>query len=121
MDLVGKSDEKFSHHRKDVDAIAVKIDTAYEFAAGMPYNGIVAAEWELLRDPKGGLYGGFIKVWRKEGTVSVGYRIEKKRQISDAFDYIICIEANKQAPKACNQPASTDATTTGLAKEVVHE
>jgi hypothetical protein len=106
--LMDKGTEKYASHAKDIEKTTVKIDAAYEFAAGQAYNTIVATQWDILRDPNGGLYGGFVKTWSglPTKTVSKAYISEKKKQISDAFDYIICVEANKQAAKPCPVSAS---------------
>jgi hypothetical protein len=101
--LVDKSAEKFSVHKKDVESTTTRINAAYEFAAGQAKNEIVAGQWALLRDPQGPLYGGVISTWRAQTTLSPAYREEKKRQLSDAFDSIICVESNKQASNPCTR------------------
>ena len=52
--------------------------------------------------------------WRNVGSVGAVYRKDKEAQINRAFDYIICLEANKQAPTVC--PVSTSAQTQAPAK-----
>lgn len=104
--LIDKSGEPYARHVEDVDELTVKINSAYEFSAGTPRNAISAAQWNILRDPDGNLYGGFVSTWKDEGTTSAAYRKAKKRQVNRAFDYIICLEANKQTFKPCGPPAS---------------
>jgi hypothetical protein len=104
--LIDKSGERFSSRRREVETVSTKIDAAYEFAAGLPSNQIAAQQWQLIRDPAGGLYGDFIATWRRAGTLSPAFRTEKKRQIGQAFDYVICLEANKQAAASCQAAAA---------------
>jgi hypothetical protein len=99
--LIDKAGSPYTDHEKEVNALTTKINAAYEFSAGLPSNQISAQQWQILRDPNGGLYGGFVSVWKKYGSVSATYRQEKKIQISRAFDYIICLEANKKEATAC--------------------
>lgn len=101
--LIDKSGEKFSAHRPEVDALTIKIDSAFEFAAGIPNNQVSAAQWQVLRNPEGNLYGGFVRTWSgsKQGILSPAYRAGKRKEISDAFDKIICLEVNKKDAKNC--------------------
>lgn len=103
--LIDKSGDKIAAHKPEIDALTVKIDAAYEFAAGMPANEIAAAEWQKLRDPAGGLYGGFLRIWR-EGPLPPAFRDDKKKQIGAAFDQIICLEINKKEAQRCGVAAA---------------
>jgi len=99
--LIAKSGERYSQHVTDVDAVTLAINSAYEFAAGLPANHLSAEQWNILRDPDGGLYGDFVATWKRQGTTSPAYRREKARQLNHAFDEIICLEANKKSEKSC--------------------
>jgi hypothetical protein len=102
--LVAKSTGSYSGHVEDVEALNVKIDAAYEFAAGTPNNQISAEQWRLLRDPDGDLYGLFLNYWRQRGHLAPALSDQLGAQIGEAYDYIICLEANKQAQTSCRQP-----------------
>jgi len=108
--LIDKSNEPYDNHANAVDDLTTKINAAYEFAAGLPSNQISAAQWQILRDPNGKLYGGFLRRWRT-GPLSTAYRADKKRQINRAYDYIICLEANKKEPTVCPVAATTQSGT----------
>jgi len=97
--LIDKSSEPYGNHREDVEAATMKIDAAHEFVAGIPANAISAKQWEILRGD--GLYGGFVNTWANQGTTTEVYRTEKKKQLADAFDQIICLELNKNSPTTC--------------------
>ena len=98
--LVDKSGGRFKDHQRDVEALTTRIDAAYEFAAGLPANELSARQWQTLRNPQGGLYGGFLSIW-KQGTLPAEFREEKKRQLGKAFDEIICLEVNKKETQRC--------------------
>lgn len=100
--LIDKSNELYSIHAKEVDALTTKINAAYEFAAGTPYNQLSAQQWDILRDPKGQLYGAIIAGWKDRKRIpKAKAREENKLLIGKAFDEIICLEANKQTLKSC--------------------
>jgi hypothetical protein len=99
--MVDKSNEPYGKHGKEVDALNVKIDAAYEFAAGIPENQLSAQQWAILKDPDRHLYGGYINVWKTHGPVSAFFRDGAKRNIGAAFDEIICLEVNKQSLTSC--------------------
>lgn len=103
--LIDKAGDSFGNRRAEIEATTTKINAAYEYAAGLPSNQLTARQWDVLRDPNRNLYGGFIRVWRQNGTVPAGFRSELREQIGEAFDYIICLEANKKEARPCSQPA----------------
>lgn len=109
--LIDKSGSRYSSHSKEVELLTTRINAAYEFAAGLANNAVSAQQWNLLRDPNGNLYGGFVATWRKQGRTSAAYRSAKKRQIGNAFDYIICLESNKKGSTTC--AAAAAAATSG--------
>lgn len=100
--LVSKGTESYSGNAVAVEALNVKIDTAYEFSAGTANNQLSAQQWNIMRDPNRDLYGGFIREWRSRGHLPVYLVGEWKAQIAESFDYIICLEANKQASTTCS-------------------
>ena len=102
--MVAKSTDSYSRHAEEVEVLNVKIAAAYEFAAGTPNNQISAEQWRLLRDPDGDLYGLFLNYWRQRGHLAPAQSEQLGAQISEAYDYIICLEANKQAQTSCRQP-----------------
>lgn len=110
--LVDKSSRPYTASKNEIDAFTTKLNAAYEFAAGMAFNQIAAQQWQILRDPDGTLYGEFLRTWKAQKTLGPGFRAEYKAQLDEAFDYIICLEANKQAPKPCAAKAQTAAAAT---------
>ncbi|MBK0326400.1 hypothetical protein I5535_03745 [Rhodobacteraceae bacterium F11138] len=104
--MIDRAGRSYSSQQADVTALMTDIDAAYEFSKGLPRNGISARQWEVMRDPDGGLMGGFVAGWQRNHTVSEFFRDEKKRQIARGYDYIICLEVNKQKTTPCASLAS---------------
>jgi hypothetical protein len=103
--LIDKAGEKYASHKDEAEALTTKINAAYEFAAGLSDNSQSAQQWQLLRNPDGGLYGGFIRIW-KAGPLPPVFRDDKKIQIGRAFDEIICLEINKKETQRCTGAAA---------------
>ena len=93
--LMSKATQSYNEHQKEVEALTLELDKAYEYDRGRQLNKITVAQWDILRDPNRNLVGGFLKMWKAKGSLSEAYVIEKKRQIADAFDQIIQLESGK--------------------------
>ena len=101
VNLIAKSGERFSRHAAEVSSVTAAMDTAYELARATPGNELVTQQWEIMRNPEGALYGGFIKRWQANGTVSAAFREEITPQIAAAFDLMLCLENAKRTPMQC--------------------
>ncbi|MEO9779016.1 MAG: hypothetical protein ABJH07_08435 [Sedimentitalea sp.] len=101
--LIAKSGQPYSTHRTAVEILLVDVDAAYEYSNGLPKNGVVSAQWDILRDPDGNLLGGFARRWRNSGTLSPFIREEIRMQVGEAFDTIICVEINKREASVCEK------------------
>lgn len=101
MALIGQAGEPFAQHGAEVRALRVKLSGAREFAAGMPRNQISTRQWDLMINPGGGLAGGLLARWEREGTLGAGVVREQSAIIGRAFDDIICLEANKGEDTEC--------------------
>lgn len=93
--LMDKATEAYDGHRKDIDAVTLEIDKAYEYEKGRALNQITVSQWDLLRSPDHDLFGGFLKRWQEKGRLNPFFIGEKKKQVSSAFDQIIQLEAQK--------------------------
>ena len=96
-----KSGEPYSGHRDDVDALETRLSAAYEFSAGTPYNGESTVLWQTLLDPQSQLAVSYFDYWEEHGRVSAAYWRNMRVQVAEAFDTIICLEANKQKASRC--------------------
>lgn len=106
--LMDKSVEPFTSRRSEVEALTTKISAAYEYAAGLPSNQASATLWQILRNPNGNLYGGFVRKWQSDKTLKPGYISEKKIDVAEMFDFIICLEANKKESKSCSSVSAAE-------------
>jgi hypothetical protein len=102
--LMGKANEPFEQHHAEVAALRLDIEKAYEYAKGEPKNTLTTRQWEILKDPKGNLLGGFLARWQKEGTISPTFIEDKRDQVSKAFDEITGLETGKNKPAAPKNP-----------------
>ena len=100
--LMDKATGSFSEHEKEVEALILELNKAFEYDRGRQLNKITVAQWDVLRDPNRNLVGGFLKMWKAKGSLSVTYIAEKKKQVGDAFDQIIQLESGK--PRATKVP-----------------
>jgi len=102
LSVIDLAEKPYSANAVKVDSLMVDIDKAYEFSAGISNNDISAEQWSRIRDPRENFVGGFIEFWKSQGKgVSAGFRTEAKIGIGKAFDYIICLEANKREATPC--------------------
>lgn len=101
LSLMDKATEPYSKYEKKVDSLMTAIDEAYEYVHGVPSDDLSARQWEILKNPEGNLLDKFFVRWKSAGKLSRVYIHEFKGIISDAFDEIICLEANKKSAKLC--------------------
>lgn len=101
--LMDKAKEPYAAHQKDIDSLLVEVDKAYEFVNGIPSNSISAKQWYILKKPDGDLLGKFVLRWKERGTLSQTYIDEFKGPVADAFNEIICLEANKKEATKCSE------------------
>ena len=105
--LVDLSAEPYTKHEQTAVTLMTDVSAAREFSAGLPNNSISAAQWDAIRDPQRNLLGGYIGKWKARTGAGMAefFRKEVKTQLSRAFDYLICLEANKGAAKPCSNLA----------------
>ena len=101
LTLMDKATDSYSSRAKEAEAVA-DIDKAYEYDRGSALNSITVKQWEILRDPNGHLFGGFVRRWREKGALRPAYIEEKKPDIAEAFDQIIQLEIGKRPASASN-------------------
>jgi hypothetical protein len=101
-----KATDPYDTHKNAVEALFVEANKAHEFVRGVPSNSISSKQWSILIKRDGDLMGKFFARWEASETKSLtkGYISEFKPIISDAFDEIICLEANKKEAKQCSPP-----------------
>ena len=102
--LMDKATEPYDTHKSDVDKLFVEVNKAHEFVKGVPSNSISSNQWQILIKPDGDLMGNFFSRWATSDskTLQKDYIDQFKPIISDAYDEIICLEANKKESTKCN-------------------
>ena len=99
--LMNQAQEPFPQHAPEVRALRVRLSAAREFAAGMQLNSLSTRQWDVMNNPEGGLAGGFLARWERDGSLGAGVIREQTAAVSRSFDDIICLEANKEADTDC--------------------
>jgi hypothetical protein len=96
--LMDKSTEDYATHETEVTALQLKVSKAIEYDKHRSHNTITNKMWDILNDPDGHLFGGFIVKWKKDGKENQTYITEKKKQIGESFDQIAELESKKIKP-----------------------
>ncbi|OYW29629.1 MAG: hypothetical protein B7Z47_04580 [Chthoniobacter sp. 12-60-6] len=96
--LMELASQPYSAHEKEAKDFQSKLDKAYEYDNGRIKNTITVKQWDILRDPKRDLLGGFLAEWKEEGALRPRYIQNKQVQIGRAFDTIIQLESGKLKP-----------------------
>lgn len=102
--------EPYAANAEKIEALSIKLNGAGEYAAGIPKNQNSARQWALMVDPNQGLAGGTLRMWRERGKLNPIVVDEQRKQIAEAFTYIICLEANKQKAAKCTAQAAAAST-----------
>jgi len=93
--LMDKAELPFARSKTKTDAFQLRMEKAYEFAAGRPHNQHSSEQWLRMNSPEGHLMAGFLRKWEAESTLSPSFIREAKGVISLAFDSIIGLESGK--------------------------
>jgi len=101
--IMDKADEQYALNKTKVESVTVELSKAHEYVKGLPGDSISAQQWEILINPDGDLIGKFFKRWKERGTLSKVLIDQYKPVISDSFDEIICLEANKKEASECSK------------------
>jgi len=95
LKLMDMAETPFQENLNRVDKLLTQLDKAYEFAKGRPRNEHSTLQWEILLNADRNLFGGFLKRWELEGTLSYPFIRESRLLVSDAFDTVIGLESGK--------------------------
>ncbi|MBS1756580.1 MAG: hypothetical protein JSU03_04830 [Bacteroidetes bacterium] len=98
LTLMDKATEDYSLHKSEAEEVAGKIQKAYLYDKNRPKNKITAEMWNLIIDPGGHLYGGFIARWKAEGKLNPTFIGEAKNKVQENFDRIAQLESKKIKP-----------------------
>jgi hypothetical protein len=96
--VMSKATESYARHQREIAALQIALDKAYEYDRNRPLNEITIQMWDKLRNPQGALLGGFLQEWKEDGPLLPTYVQRKKTQISEGFDNVIQLESGKMKP-----------------------
>lgn len=99
--LVTKSgtSDSYSTNTEKLDALFIQLESAFEYANGVNHNNEAASNWrDLIND----ILENWHDVWKENQQLSPSAASEIGGQIRQAFDTIICLEANKRQLTECN-------------------
>ena len=94
LNLMDKAVDNYSSHEKEIQDINTELQKAYEYEKNRPNNETTTSMWELLMNDAS-LYGGFISLWKEQGTVSKVAIQAAKTKIAENFDRIAQLESKK--------------------------
>ena len=101
LSVMSEATTPYKLHEKEVSTLEIKLAKAYEYVKGIPHNEISAQMWERILDPNKFLLGGFLERWKEKGSLSATFVKDEKKQVSEGFNKIICLEANKKEITRC--------------------
>ncbi|MEJ8572175.1 hypothetical protein [Microbaculum marinum] len=105
LELISESTDSYSQHSLQAKDLTENLDKAYEYANGLPHNEVTAEMWWKIKSPDQPLVGGYLALWRTRGKVTPALADEYQTQVAEAFDYLICLEANKKTLSRCEAKA----------------
>ena len=95
MQVMDMAVDSFSLHKKELAALQLKVDKAYEYEIHRPKNQVTIDMWQLLKDPNKNLLGGYLKYWKQHEKLDTIFIQEAKQQVGAAFDKIAELESGK--------------------------
>ena len=99
--VMSEATTSYKLHKKEVAKLEIKLAKANEYVKGIPHNKISTQMWAKMLDPNKFLLGGFLERWKEKGSLSAEFVKDEKKQVSEGFDKIICLEANKKEITRC--------------------
>ena len=95
LSLMDKAIEDYTSHKAEIEDVTNKIQKAYLYDKNRPKNKITEEMWNLIIDPDGHLYGGFIARWKADGKLGTIFIAEAKKKMQENFDRIAQLESKK--------------------------
>jgi hypothetical protein len=92
ISLMKQAVEPFDKHKSEIDVLMEKLNASKERADSRGGK-ISMKQWEILLDPQADSFGGFLKLWQEQSTLSQSYIDGKIKYIGDNFDQIIKLES----------------------------
>lgn len=95
LSLMDKATEDYSTHKKEIDDVSNKIQKAYLYDKNRPKNKKTEEMWNLIIDPDGHLYGGFLARWKADAKLTTAFISEAKKKMQANFARLEQLENKK--------------------------
>ncbi len=103
-----REDHSYAQNEDAIDDLLVSLSAAFEYANGVEHNNESAKNWRNLIGDERSLVSGWLATWRQQNHITQAGVAENSILIGEAFDTIICLEANKRRMTSCTSLKSTD-------------
>jgi hypothetical protein len=100
VNIMAEASDNYAVHQEEVATLQTSIDKMIAYETNRPKNSISEKMWNLLNDPTGNLYGGFIARWKKEGKLDPVFIAQSQKLVSQSFDQISQLESGKIKPSS---------------------
>lgn len=95
LHLMGKATTPYVSNSSEIEKVFVDVNKAFRYDENRPLNLISVEMWSLLRDPNKDTYAGFLKMWKKRGTLPQGYIDQEQTVVGYAFGRMAQLESGK--------------------------
>ncbi|UOE46236.1 hypothetical protein MTO98_17695 [Mucilaginibacter sp. SMC90] len=102
LNIMNLATDKYDNHLNDVNNVQSSITKMIEYKKNLPKNTISEKMWVLINDPNGGLFGGFVQRWQKNGTLDTTFIKEAQKLVGQSFDELSQLESGKIKPDQLN-------------------
>jgi hypothetical protein len=78
--LMDSAKDPFSSHSNDVTKIKKEMEDACSHSESLNCNCISVSMWDIIKDPEGHSFGGFLKKWETDNTIG-NVMIERSEKV----------------------------------------
>jgi len=100
VNIMADATDDYAAHQAEVTTLQTSIDKMIAYETNRPKNTISEKMWNLLNDPNGNLYGGFMVRWKREGKLDSVFISQSQKLVGQSFDQISQLESGKIKPSS---------------------
>jgi hypothetical protein len=100
VNIMADATDDYTAHQAEVTTLQTSIDKMVTYETNRPKNTISEKMWNLLNDPNGNLYGGFMVRWKREGKLDSVFISQSQKLVGQSFDQISQLESGKIKPSS---------------------
>jgi hypothetical protein len=93
VNIMADATDDYAAHQAEVTTLQTSIDKMIAYETNRPKNTISENMWNLLNDPNGNLYGGFMVRWKREGKLDSVFISQSQKLVGQSFDQISQLES----------------------------